>query len=114
LAHALVLGWPGSSSTKNPLIERIYQAYLSERKNIGETSVLVEISGRFGVSEKGCRAVLKNTFAKELDQHRAEAMQYRFPGMPAYRFRKQTLFGALSIEEWRRVLKSEETSCSTR
>ena len=52
LAHHLVLGWPGLPSTKNPLIERIYQAYLSEQKNIGEASVLVEIAGRFGVSEK--------------------------------------------------------------
>src|ERR1700684_1053620 len=31
LAHGLVLAWPGPSSAKNPLIERIYQAYLSER-----------------------------------------------------------------------------------
>ena len=106
LAHLLTIFWPGSSSTKNPLIERIYQAYLSERKNIGDPSVLVEIAGRFGVSQEACNKVLNmmKDRSKTMDQHRAEAIRYRFPGMPAYRFQKQTSFGALSVEAWRRVL----------
>jgi predicted DsbA family dithiol-disulfide isomerase len=106
LAHQLVLAWPGSPSTKNPLIERIYQAYLSERKNIGEASVLVEIAGCFGISQNVCCGVLRNGPSAQMARHRAEATRFRFPGMPAYRFRNQTSFGAVSTEEWRRIFKT--------
>lgn|GEM_PF-1989433 len=104
-AHALVLFWKGPSTVKNPLIERIYQAYLSERKNIGEASILVDIARSFGPSEKECKAMLNRDPSRVIQKHRKEATDQRFAGMPAYRFRNQTYFGARNSDQWRQVFK---------
>jgi predicted DsbA family dithiol-disulfide isomerase len=105
-AHFLVLNWPGDTAAKNPLIERIYGAYLSEQKDIGNKAILIEIARSFGVSETNCNAALSPDHLKILDQHRDEAMKHQFTGMPAYRFRNQTSFGALNAEHWRGVFKT--------
>lgn len=106
LAHRLALNLPVKSGQKYPLIEAIYQAYLSEQKNIGDPSILIEMAEKFGVSKHTTMAALNNPQHRVLARHRAEAAAYRFPGMPAYRFRNQTLFGALPSAHWRQVFKS--------
>jgi len=105
-AHRLVLNWRGDLRVKNPLIERIYQAYLSDKKNIGDDSILIEIASRFGVSHEACQAMLKGDVQKLLRRHEKAAVAARFPGLPAYRFQTETLFGALSAAQWRRVFKT--------
>ena len=106
LAHRLALNLPEKSGQKYPLIEAIYQAYLNEQKNIGERPILIEIAEKFGVSKQVAINALNKTQHHALARHRAEAAAHRFPGMPAYRFRNQTLFGALPSAHWRQVFKS--------
>jgi predicted DsbA family dithiol-disulfide isomerase len=103
-AHLLVLNWPGKEVVKNPLIARIFRAYLSEQKDIGNSSILIELAGRFGVSQSRCEEVLRNhKNVRRLERHRKDARRLEFPGLPGIRYRGQTRFGALPLDEWRRL-----------
>jgi predicted DsbA family dithiol-disulfide isomerase len=113
-AHFLILHWPGKGTVKNPLIERIYQAYLSDHKDIGKSSVLIELASGFGVSSQTCEEILRRGEKAILEKHRQEAFKMQFPGMPGYRFRNRTRFGALPQSAWNVVFQTKESSCSTK
>ena len=85
-----------TSLVKNPLIERIYQAYFNENRDIGSPAVLVDLAKEFGVEEKV-------TLTADLEQYREEAKARQFPGMPAFLFRGKPYFGALPQTAWQDI-----------
>jgi predicted DsbA family dithiol-disulfide isomerase len=103
LAHCWV-HWVKNRGVKNSLIERIYQAYLSDKKDIGDMKVLVEIARELGLSAEPLKGVAAGTDSSPLEKHRQEAVAYQFPGMPGFRVRGKTYFGALSQEAWGDIL----------
>jgi len=111
LAHA----WVGSvekQDVKYSLIERIYQAYLSEKKDIGKVEILLELADEFELRREPLKHLAATRDRSLLEQFRRQAMDYQFTGMPGFVCRGKTYFGALSEDAWRMILK--ETLCSTR
>jgi len=92
---------------KNSLIERIYQAYLSDKKEIGEAEVLLEIAREFGLPEEPLQQLAAKQDASPLEACRQEAVAYRFPGMPGFVYQGKTYFGALSENAWTNIIKEK-------
>ena len=108
----------GSREVKIPLIERIYQAYFSDLRDIGDVRVLIELAGVFGIQAREVEWILAASRpARQLARNREEAMRWKFPGMPGFVYGGRTRFGALAQDDWKRVLgptKAKESSCSTK
>jgi predicted DsbA family dithiol-disulfide isomerase len=98
---------------KNSLIERIYQAYLSDKKEIGEVGVLREIADEFNLPAEPIVQLAAQQDASPMERCRKEAVDYGFPGMPGFIFRGKTYFGALSEDAWKKIIE-RKTKCSTR
>ena len=98
---------------KNSLIERIYQAYLSDKKDIGDPSVLAALAAESGLSDKPILEFAVERDGARLERVRQQALRHQFPGMPGFVFRGKTHFGALSENAWNDIIK-ETTECSTR
>ncbi len=96
------------SDVKNSLIERIYQAYLSDKKNIGQEDVLLGIARELALPEEPLKRLAATRDASVLEQFRQEAVKREFPGMPGFVYRGKTYFGALSEDAWRTILKGKE------
>ncbi len=104
-AHRLVEMTP-KSDVKNPLIERIYQAYFIGQEDIGNMQVLIGLAKEFGVSEENVlRGLEEAPLGADPERHREEAMKRNFPGMPGFLFKGKTYFGALSENHWKEILK---------
>jgi predicted DsbA family dithiol-disulfide isomerase len=97
---------------KNSLIERIYQAYLSDKKDIGEPAVLTALAAGLSLPDKPILEFAAKRDSTRLERFREEAMKYQFPGMPGFVFRGKTHFGALSEDAWNEIVK--EKTCSTK
>src|SRR5262249_37094738 len=117
LAHQLLFGLP-ESVVKNPLIERIYQAYFMDRKNIGDPQILIELTGEFGILKDMAQTALQMPRGTPmLDRHRQEAQAKQFPGMPGFIFDRKSYFGALPYEFWKGLWNPspvKEPSCTTK
>jgi predicted DsbA family dithiol-disulfide isomerase len=110
LAHGLVRRIK-KSHVKNPLIERIYQAYFNENKDIGAVPVLVALAKEFGISEEVVKQELSPAvLGEKLEHMREEAKAREFPGMPGFVFRGQPFFGALSQAAWQPILSRKITT----
>lgn len=111
LAHGLVRN-AKNPLVKNPLIERIYQAYFNENRDIGSPAVLVDLAKEFGMDEN---AVAQ---AADLERYREEAKARQFPGMPGFLYRGKPYFGALPQTSWQSIFDPKKTPkeslCSTR
>jgi len=104
LAHLLVGNGGILRDVKNPLIERVYQAYLSGHKNIGDRAVLIELASGFGVSQTMCESAWNQPNTLGLEKNRQDAVKLQFLGMPGFWFRGKTYFGALRSQEWQKIL----------
>lgn len=85
---------------KNSLIERIYQAYLSDKKNIGDPAVLTALAAELSLPDKPILKLAAKRDGAKLERFRQEAITLQFPGMPGFIFRGKTHFGALSESAW--------------
>jgi predicted DsbA family dithiol-disulfide isomerase len=97
---------------KNSLIERIYQAYFSDKMDIGDPIVLNTLAAGLGLPQESIRALEKNGASAVLERFRQEAMQHQFAGMPGFVYKGKTHFGALSESAWDDIVK--EQKCLTR
>jgi predicted DsbA family dithiol-disulfide isomerase len=103
-AHAL-LGLAQKPDVKNPLIERIYQAYFMGQKDVGQKEVLIDLASAFGLSSSQVEAALSDTqLGTTLEKRRLEASGRRFLGLPGFVYKGQTHFGALSKDAWHKIL----------
>ncbi len=92
-------------AVKNPLIERIYQAYFTGQKDISQTNVLIDLATAFEIpSESLWNAWKDPRWVKQLEQHREEAQRRQFLGLPGFIYRGNNHFGALSREAWEKIL----------
>jgi predicted DsbA family dithiol-disulfide isomerase len=93
---------------KNSLIERIYQAYLSDEKDVGDRRVLEALAAAFGLPKNGIptREEAQRGGAR-LERFREEAMMRKFPGMPGFVYRGKTYFGALSEDAWKKIMEEK-------
>jgi predicted DsbA family dithiol-disulfide isomerase len=89
---------------KKSLIERIYQAYLSDKNDIGQAAVLSELAGEMGLPKDPLWRLAEARDASALEHFRKQAMMYEFPGMPGFLYRGKTYFGALSEEAWKKII----------
>jgi len=89
---------------KNSLIERIYEAYLSNKMDIGDSRVLTGLANEFGLPAGPIHDLGASRDQRELEKFRQEALAYQFPGMPAFLYRGKTYFGALSEQAWRDIV----------
>lgn len=112
----LALGWVNSlrkRDVKNSLIERIYQAYLSDKKDIGDPTLLAGLANDIGLEDAPIWRLEKNRAASRLEEFRAEAIRHGFPGMPGFLYKGKTYFGALSVMAWTAIFE-ETAACSIR
>src|SRR5579872_3300294 len=59
---------------KNPLIERIYQAYFNENQDIGSLPVLLDLAKEFGMDERAVEGDIQNpALGMALERYREEA-----------------------------------------
>jgi len=104
-AHALVHLAP-KPDVKNPLIERIYQAYFIRQLDIGQVDVLIELASAFGISSDSVRSAFADPgILNTLNARRAEAQRRAFLGLPGFVYKGTTHFGALSRDAWDDIFK---------
>jgi predicted DsbA family dithiol-disulfide isomerase len=103
LAH-LWVGTIPKPDVKNSLIERIYQAYLSDKKDIGDPHVLAALAGDWGLPKERVYEFAAKRDASRLEQFRQQAINRGFPGMPGFLYQGKTYFGALSEDAWIKIL----------
>lgn len=90
---------------KNPLIERLYQAYFSDLRDIGNSDVLLTIAREFGIEKEVARRAMEDPKgADRLEKFRQEAKHHHFVGMPGYLWKGRRYFGALSTAAWQPIL----------
>ena len=103
-AHALLQGVK-NPAVKNPLIERIYQAYFTGLKDIGRREVLMELTGAFSIPSEQVQAALSDPRITETPRARQiEAQRRNFMGMPGFVYQGKNHFGALSQGAWETIL----------
>lgn len=110
-AHAL-LGLAKKPDVKNPLIERIYQAYFRGRKDIGQVKILIDLASAFEIPSDPVQAALSDPRLEEtLEARRGDARRRGFLGLPGFVYRGKNYFGAPSRDarERIRVWTEEET-----
>jgi len=104
-AHFLV-NWVKKPAVKNPLIDRIYQAYFIGQRDIGQIEVLIELASHFDISAEQVQAAAGDVHAgAALKANRADAEKRRFTGLPGFVFRDRTYFGALSRQAWEEIFR---------
>jgi predicted DsbA family dithiol-disulfide isomerase len=102
-AHALV-GLASGRDVKNPLIERIYQAYFNRQEDIGCSEVLIDLAGEFRIPAESVRTALADRrLPGMLEARRSEAQRHGFLGLPGFVYKRKNHFGALSKAAWENI-----------
>ncbi len=104
LVHSWLRSIPDSDA-KNSLIERIYQAYLSDKMSIGEVQVLAEIARELHLPETPLRCSQNNP--SDTEPVRKIALAHGFAGMPGFLYKGKKHFGALSEEAWNNIIEAK-------
>ena len=109
-AQLLVRAAP-NLAVKKSLIERIYRAYFSDQKDIGDRQVLQTLAEELKMPIRRDEPALAEALpeAAVLEKNRDAAKRRAFPGMPGFAYRGKTYFGALSEERWNAILKRSST-----
>jgi|SRR6185312_12283778 len=103
-AHLLIES-AESTDVKKPLIERIYQAYFTDGRDIGDFKVLQALAKEFGISAlKAQDRLTQDAGVKILESRRAEAIRRGFPGLPGFVWGGKNYFGALSQTAWKQII----------
>jgi predicted DsbA family dithiol-disulfide isomerase len=89
----------------NPLIDRIYQAYFRGHQDISQKEILIDLASTFKIPKERIIQAWENPdITRLLEQHRAEAQQHQFLGIPGFRYKGKNHFGALSQAAWEKIL----------
>lgn len=101
-----------SENKQNEMAELLFKAYFSEGKDIGLTSVLLDIAKQAGLDVERARKVLESKeFESEVRSEEREAHELGISGVPAFVFnRKFLVSGAQPVEAFLEVLKESETT----
>ena len=104
-SHCLIR-WAGSAGLQNEIVERIFEAYFEEGRDIGNSDVLVEIASEGGMDS----ALVADLFEQGADRElveREDALAHRMgiSGVPSFIFQnKYVISGAHDPEQLVRVI----------
>jgi predicted DsbA family dithiol-disulfide isomerase len=99
--------WAESEGRGDAFHDIMYRACLVDGKNISDISVLVELAGALGLSEKRAEEVLEKRLFQtsvDLDWERSRAMRIRVA--PTFVINNRWLVGAQKYEKMARFLKA--------
>jgi len=105
-AHRL-LHLAAAQGLQNDLKERLFKAYYTEGRDIGNPEVLLEIGLSAGLQETAVRELLaSDRFRKDVEADQQEARQFGAGGVPFFVLnRKYGISGAQSTETFSEVLQ---------
>jgi predicted DsbA family dithiol-disulfide isomerase len=91
---------------QNELKERLFKAYYTEGKNIGDTDILLQLAAEVGLNKaEATKAFEKVEYAQAVQQDQYEAYQIGVQGVPFFVFNnKYAVSGAQSPEVFAQVL----------
>ncbi len=91
-AHRLIL-LAGHDQMQNAVVDALFNAYFTEGRDIGETSVLVEIAGEAGLDpERALKFLLSNVGADEIRNQEQSAMNAEISGVPTFIVDNEVIF----------------------
>ena len=98
-AHRLIL-LAGRDDRQNAVVDALFKAYFTEGRDVGETSVLVEISAEAGLdAERVLKFLHSNVGADEIRSQEQSAMNAEISGVPTFMLNGEVIFsGAVGVE----------------
>lgn len=89
------------------LEEKLFSAYFSEGKNVGDDTVLLQLGTAVGLPEQEVKELLQgSTFTQEVLRDQQEAQQIGVRGVPFFVLdRRYAVSGAQSVEVFRQALE---------
>ena len=98
-AHRLIL-LAGRDDRQNAVVDALFKAYFTEGRDVGETSVLVEISAEAGLdAERVLKFLHSNVGADEIRSQEQSAMNAEISGVPTFMLNGEVIFsGAVGAE----------------
>ena len=98
-AHRLIL-LAGRDDRQNAVVDALFKAYFTEGRNVGETSVLVEISAEAGLdAERVLKFLHSNVGVDEIRSQEQSAINAEISGVPTFMLDGEVIFsGAVGAE----------------
>ena len=98
-AHRLIL-LAGHDELQNAVVDALFKAYFTEGRNVGETSVLVEIAAEAGLdAERVLKFLQSNVGADEIRRQEQSAINAEISGVPTFMLNGEVIFsGAVGAE----------------
>lgn len=98
-AHRLIL-LAGRDDRQNAVVEALFKAYFTEGRDVGETSVLVEIAAEAGLDAGRVLKFLEsNVGADEIRRQEQSAINAEISGVPTFMLNGEVIFsGAVGAE----------------
>ncbi len=91
-AHRLIL-LAGHDQMQNAVVDALFKAYFTEGRDIGETSVLVEIANEAGLDpERALKFLLSNVGADEIRSQEQSAINAEISGVPTFILDSEVIF----------------------
>ena len=98
-AHRLIL-LAGHDDRQNAVVDALFKAYFTEGRDVGETSVLVEIAAEAGLdAERVLKFLHSNVGVDEIRSQEQSAMNAEISGVPTFILDGEVIFsGAVGAE----------------
>ena len=98
-AHRLIL-LAGHDESQSAVVDALFKAYFTEGRNVGETSVLVEIAAEAGLdAERVLKFLHSNVGVDEIRSQEQSAMNAEISGVPTFMLDGEVIFsGAVGAE----------------
>lgn len=101
-----VLHWSASSGLQHQMKMALFTAYFTDRLDVNEAEVLVDVAGGIGLDQTEALAILSEArFADKVRQHETFWISRGVQGVPAMVFEGQhALIGAQGVDAYRSML----------
>jgi predicted DsbA family dithiol-disulfide isomerase len=103
-AHLLLQS--AAPDNQQQLVERLFRAYFTEGKDIGDESVLLDLAAESGLSAIQARTALSDPqLIRDVEQLQQQARDWRISGVPSFIFARRVAFsGAQPTEMFLRAI----------
>jgi predicted DsbA family dithiol-disulfide isomerase len=97
-AHRL-LSWSADFGLQDPLMERLFAAYMNEGRVVSDHKILAELASEVGLDADQCVATLStDSHAQEVRDEQRQASRMGVSGVPFFRIGRYALAGAQPAE----------------